>query len=183
MFHASTQPLLDMKVDLSELLPLDSSLETTEELKRDGGAFDDGLFLETNKAVNTAGATSPAYSPTSPAYSPTSPAYSPTSPALYKYSPASPAYSPTLPAPLSLDSLHSLHSETIDRRLSRRSDDEMDEFFGSSELESLELAACDDLYEDIVVEGRAGLESEQTVVPSGYLNLEAVKSGTVFTCT
>lgn len=200
MFYTSTQPFIDMipeRASASSFIRLDSSVETTEELEREGGAFDDGLFLATNEAVNMAAidtrsqsiaAKSPAYSPTSPAYNLTSPAYSPTSPAYSPkspayYSPTSPAYSPTLPATLSLASLHSLHSEgdaavfEIDRRLSN-------EIYSS---QSIEMSAYDDdLYEDVGRASLESLESEQTVVPSGYLDLEdklTVTPGAVFTCT
>ena len=185
MFHTSTQPFIDVipqRASVCSFFHLDPTVETAEELEREGGVFDDGLFLATNEAVNTAAidtrsqpmaAKSPAYSPTSPAYNLASPAYSPTSP----------AYSPTLPATLSLASLHSLHSEgdaavfEIDRCLSN-------EIYSS---QSIKMSAYDDdLYEDVGRASLESLESEQTVVPSGYLDLEdmlTVKPGAVFTCT
>ena len=182
--HSTLYTCVDMiptHASVCSFVRLESSVETTEELERESGAFDDGLFLATNEAMNTAAidttcrsqsraSTSPVHSPTSPAYSPTSPAYSPTSPA---YRLTSPAYSPTSPATLSLASLEDAAVFEIDRRLSN-------EIYSSR---SIEMSAYDDdLYEDVERAPLESLESEQTVLLSGYLDLEdklTVKPGAV----
>ena len=191
--HPCTQPHVDVEprhASVCSFVRRDSSIETTEELGGESGAFDDELLLA-NEAVNMAtidsrsqsiAATSPAYRPTSPAYyspasqtyySATSPTYSPTSPAR---SGVSPTHSPPLPATLSLDSLHSEGDVyyMIDRQLSS---DEMEDAYPFQGIKMCMVS--DDVYGD-------GSSQEGLDLLSGYLDLEdklTVKSGAAFTCT